>query len=166
MALNDLTTMLQQGGNFVRPSHFNVKSGRVAGTESFFVKAASLPTSTLNTIEVPYYGRKVRVPSTRTFDTWNITVIYGSDGANNIRRNFEAWMAEVQSPQGHFLADNSVLDDWTVELLNPQDESVVKEIKMVGCYPAELGSVELNQDTTDALAEFTATIRYTYHTTV
>ena len=34
------------------------------------------------------------------------------------------------------------------------------------CYPAELGSVELNQDSTDALAEFTATIRYTYHITV
>ncbi len=166
MALNDLTTMLQQSGNFIRPSHFSVSSTKVAGTDTFFVKAASLPASTLSTIEVPYYGRKVRVPSTRTFDTWNITVIYGSDGANNIRQNFEAWMAEVQAPEGHFLADNSVLDDWTVTLLNPQDNSTVKQIKMVGCYPAELGSVELNQDSTDALAEFTATIRYTYHTTV
>jgi hypothetical protein len=167
MALNDLTTMLQQGKQFARPSHFKVSCpDRIQGADSFFVKAASLPAATLNTIEVPYYGRKVRIPSTRTFDTWNITVIYGTDGTHNIRSQFETWLAEVQGPEDHFLADNSVLSDWEVTLLNPTDSTAHKTIKMVGCYPAELGSIDLNQETSDSLSEFTATMRYTYHEVV
>jgi len=162
MAVNDITTMLTQGGSLARPSHFSVTSTRLPSVSSFLVKAASLPAATLNTIEVPYYGRKVRIPSTRTFDTWNITVIYGSDGGN-IRTDFEQWMYDVQPFESNLIAGNDVLDDWTVSLLDPADEGVIRTIKMVGCYPSEMGTVDLNQESGEALSEFTATIRYTYH---
>jgi len=162
MTVNDITTMLTEGGNLARPSHFKVASGKVGSVDSFLVKAASLPAATLNTIEVPYYGRKVRIPSTRVFDTWNITVIYGSDG-DNIRSDFEGWMKLVQEPDSILIAGNDVLDDWTVSLLDPANETSIRTIKMVGCYPTEVGTIELNQESGEALSEFTATIRYTYH---
>ena len=161
-SIGDITNMLTAGGGLARPSHFTVTSGKVSSVSSFLVKAASLPAATLNTVEVPYYGRKVRIPSTRTFDTWNITVIYGSDGGN-IRTEFEGWMADVQAPDSNLIAGNDVLDEWTVSLLNTADESPIRTIRMVGCYPSELGTVELNQESGEALSEFTATIRYTYH---
>ena len=164
MAVNDITTMLAQGGSLARPSHFSVTSTRLPSVSSFLVKAASLPAATLNTIEVPYYGRKVRIPSTRVFDTWNITVIYGSDDEGNIRSEFETWMADVQAPDSNLIAGTDVLEDWVVSLLDPADDTkVTRTIKMVGCYPTELGTVELNQESGEALAEFTATMRYTYH---
>ena len=162
MTVNNITTMLSAGSNLARPSHFKVTSGKVGSVDSFLVKAASLPAATLNTIGVPYYGRKVRIPSTRTFDTWNITVIYGSDGGN-IRTDFEQWMYDVQPFESNLIAGNDVLDDWTVSLLDPADEGVIRTIKMVGCYPSEMGTVDLNQESGEALSEFTATIRYTYH---
>ena len=165
MTVNDITTMLTQGGSLARPSHFNVTSGKVGSVNSFLVKAASLPAATLNTIEVPYYGRKVRIPSTRVFDTWNITVIYGDDG-NNIRSDFEGWMKLVQEPDSNLIAGNDVLDDWEVSLLDPANETSIRTIKMVGCYPTEVGTIELNQESGEALSEFTATIRYTYHINV
>jgi len=164
MTTNDITTMLKEGGNLARPSHFRVTSSRQPmSVNSFLVKAASLPAATLNTIEVPYYGRKVRIPSTRVFDTWNITVIYGKDSAGNIRSDFETWMKEVQAPVSNLIAGTDVLEDWYVSLLDPADYTTIRTIQMVGCYPTELGSVELNQESGEALSEFTATIRYTYH---
>ena len=45
----------------------------------FMVKASALPASTLGMIEVPYFGRKVKIAGDRTFEDWNVTVINDED---------------------------------------------------------------------------------------
>ena len=56
----------------------------------FLVKAAALPASNINPIEVPFRGRSLKIAGDRTFDTWTITVLNDTDFA--IRSAFEKWM--------------------------------------------------------------------------
>lgn len=179
MALNDLTGIIQEGQNFARPSLFEVSCDDIPmlgmndavsenGDYAFLVKAAAIPASTLSSIELPSFGRKVRIPSTRTFEPWQITVIYGkssgTDGTD-IRAKFEKWMEEIQGYEEHTVAGTGLLDNWTISLQDPRDitSTPLIEVKMYGCFPTELGSVELNQESSDTLAEFTVSMQYTYH---
>ena len=56
----------------------------------FMVKAANLPASNINVIDVPFRGRNLKIAGDRTFDVWTITVI--NDTTFNIRNAFELWM--------------------------------------------------------------------------
>ena len=82
----------------VRPHLFEV-NGSFPGTGQdekipFLVKAAQLPASTVGVIEVPWRGRKVKVPGDRTFADWEISVV--SDGAFELRHSFEEWKNRFQ----------------------------------------------------------------------
>lgn len=57
---------------------------------SFLCKAASLPASNVNVVEVPFRGRSFKVSGDRVIDTWNITVINDEDFV--LRSAFEQWM--------------------------------------------------------------------------
>ena len=57
---------------------------------TFLCKIATIPPSTLGVVEVPYFGRMVKVPGNRTFDNLSITVINDEEMAirkdlNNIK---------------------------------------------------------------------------------
>ena len=43
------------------------------------IKAANLPASNVNVIDVPFRGRNLKVAGDRTFDVWTITVINDVD---------------------------------------------------------------------------------------
>ena len=71
----------------VRPHLFEV-AGSFPGTGAdekipFLVKAAQMPASTVGLIEVPWRGRKIKVPGDRTFAEWTITVL--ADGEYKLR---------------------------------------------------------------------------------
>ena len=56
----------------------------------FHCRAAQLPASTIPAIDVPYFGRQVRMAGNRTFEPWTVTVLNDTDFS--IRRAFERWM--------------------------------------------------------------------------
>jgi hypothetical protein len=45
----------------------------------FLVKAAALPGSTINPLDVAFRGRTLKVAGDRTFETWTITIINDTD---------------------------------------------------------------------------------------
>ena len=168
MALSNILTIAQSGG-FAKPSLYRVTppTDSFVGVDQILIKSASLPAATLNTIELPYRGRKVKIPSNRTYEPWQITVTYAVGGNTDIRANFQDWIDAIQSPK----ADDDDLtgwgEVWEVALLdpkNPANDIDDSKFKLYGCYPSELGTVSLDTETTDSLAEFTATIYYSYHT--
>ena len=71
---------LKQSG--ARPNLFDVavvgapdQGSDVKSTEfTMLCKIASVPTSTVGVIEVPYFGRMVKIPGNRTFDNLSITI--------------------------------------------------------------------------------------------
>ena len=62
-------------------------------------KIASIPTSTIGVIEVPYFGRNVKIPGNRTFDNLSVTVINDEDF--KIRNAIEQWMNNLNSHQSN-----------------------------------------------------------------
>ena len=73
----------------------------------FMAKIATIPPSTMGVVEVPYFGRQVKVPGNRTFDNLSLTIL--NDENFSIRNSLEAWMAlmnsHVGNTQGQSLAD-------------------------------------------------------------
>lgn len=168
-------------GGGIRPHLFEV-SGDIGGgsqtreSQSFHIKAASLPASSLGIIEVPYRGRKVKIPGDRTFAEWSITILCRSD--MQMRNDFEAWSENINKHienvsgdhqpmenQGQGVnAEQSVFTEWGISQLD-RAGSVVKDYRFYGVWPSEIGAVELDYETTDSVAEFPVTLQYTYWTT-
>ena len=173
MNVNDFSSKLIGGG--VRPHLFEV-SGTIGGMSTttnltpFMVKAAQLPASTVGMIEVPYRGRKIKIPGDRTFAEWTITVI--ADGNFELRDGFESWMSNINSHAGNIANDSAhrpgqstgpVYADWEVNQL-ARDGSVIKSYKMMHCFPSEVSAMDVNFETTDSIHEFTVTLQYSYWT--
>ena len=176
-------------GGGIRPHLFEVK-GEIGGVEGvasnsrfadkpFHIKAASLPASTLGIIEVPFRGRKIKIPGDRTFAEWSITILCTGD--MNLRGGFEAWsndinehvqntsgdhqpLSNAQAPSIFGLSEPLIFKDWSIRQLNRMGETV-KDYTFVGCWPSEVGQIELDYETTDSVAEFPVTLQYSYWTT-
>ena len=50
-------------------------AGLNASEFTFACKAAAIPAMTVATVDVPYFGRVVKVPGNKTFENWTVTVI-------------------------------------------------------------------------------------------
>ena len=64
--------------NLARPNLFEVNvTGKAINNAlvPFMAKIASIPNSTMGVVEVPYFGRQVKVPGNRTFDNLSITIL-------------------------------------------------------------------------------------------
>lgn len=93
-----------------------------------------------------------------------MTYAVGSD--NDLRRNFQDWIDKIQSPLANNDDASAWGENWTISLLDPVNKTPItgSTFTLIGCYPSEIGTVSLDTETTDTLAEFTATMYYSYHT--
>ena len=172
----DITTFARQMvGGGVKPSLFEV-NGPIGGASlvqtPFLIKAASLPGTALGTIEVPFRGRKIKLPGDRAFSDWSITII--NDSAFSLRNEFETWVNNIQGMQSNvsipaFAASftpflNPMFQDWTINQLNRQG-TPIKAYKMIGCFPTDISAIDLSYDSTDQIEEFTVTMAYSYFAT-
>ena len=130
-------------------------------------KATSIPQSTVSSIDVPYFGRKVKVAGNRTFENWTITVINDEDFM--IRKYMEHWLASIN---GH--ATNIKNSGITSEPASYQATAIVRQFskgpeqlairayKFANIFPTEVSTIELNWETVDAIEEFTVTFAYDF----
>src|SRR6056300_1964549 len=100
--VNEFAGALKSGG--ARPSLFQVQitnpiNGVADAQVPFLCKAAQIPEATLSAIEVPYYGRNIKLAGTRTFAEWSPTIINDEDFA--IRNAMEQWSNAINSFQGN-----------------------------------------------------------------
>lgn len=134
---------------------------------AFMCRATSIPASTVAAIPVPYFGRKVQVAGNRTFAPWSITVINDEDFL--VRKALENWSAAIN---GH--ASNLKNSGITARPADYQATAIVRQFgkgpeevairayKFVNIFPTEIGTIDLDWNTTDAIEEFTATFEYDY----
>ena len=134
----------------------------------FLVKAAQLPASTLGIIEVPWRGRKIKIPGDRTFAEWQITVLADTEG--KLRNSFEKWSHIFNSHEGNSSLDElhtpfevESMNDWQIKQLNRNGQPM-KKYNFVGVWPSEVSSVDMSMENVDALTEFTVTLQYSYWT--
>lgn len=163
--INDLRSQLALGG--AKPSLFQVQiTNPVNGVADikvpFMVKAATLPASTLGFIEVPYFGRKIKIAGDRTFDTWQVTVINDEDFA--IRNAMETWMSAINSHQGNITTFGSASPlQYKAQAQITQYSKTGVPLRVYnfnGLFPVSVDGITMDWNATDTIEEFNITFQY------
>lgn len=162
--INDMRAALSGGG--ARPTLFQVNitnpvNGTADRSMSLMAKAASLPASTIGQIEVPYFGRKIKVPGDRTYAEWTVTVINDED--MSVRNAMESWINAINLPQGNLsiLGSNpsNVKSQAQVTQFG-RDGRILRVYNFNGLWPTEISEIETNWESNDTIEEFTLTFAY------
>ena len=187
-------------GGGARPNLFEVKlvypegiATSVADKElpidtRFMVKAANLPASNINVIDIPFRGSNLKIAGDRTFDIWTITVI--NDTSFRLRNAFEAWMNRINRVDnatgevtpidyqtnayvyqlgrdvikaGSSVGVSEYIGD-SVGKLGKQKATnakveVLKTYKFHGIFPTNVSAIELSYDQSDSVEEFTVDLQ-------
>ena len=163
--------VIKDGGGFARPNLFQVSitaapiSTDVASAFEFECKIASIPTSTIGVIEVPYFGRQVKVPGNRTFDNLSVTVI--NDEGFDVRNGLETWMARMN---GHVsntqtVDPNDLLASMSVIHYGKEGQNTTigdGVWTFENIFPVSLGEIALDWGSNDTIEEYTVEFAYDY----
>ena len=137
----------------------------------FMIKAASLPASNINVIDIPFRGRNLKIAGDRTFDPWTITVI--NDTNFKIRNAFEKWMNYINRHEDNagVISPNTYQTEMYVYQLGRGTASgtappasgenipLHKAYKFFGCFPTSVSAIDLSYDIPDAIEEFTVDLQ-------
>ena len=127
-------------------------------------RAAQMPASTLGTIEVPYFGRKVKIAGDRTFAEWTITIMNDEDMI--IRNAMEQWSNSINSHLGNlrsFATASPALYKANASVVHYGKTGLpLRTYTFNGLFPTEVSPIDLDWNTTDTLEEFTVTFQYDY----
>lgn len=156
---------LFQGG--ARPSQFEVLlPGRLAPQLGrFLVQATNIPPSIIGTIEVPYFGRKIKIAGDRTFPEWQTTIM--NDENFIIRRLVERWLADINAHEANIRNGTaterpaSYKTDAQV-LQYGKKGDVIAAYDFIGLYPSDISPIELDWNSTDQIETFQITWQYDY----
>lgn len=163
--VNEIRSQLSLGG--ARNSLFQVTIQNPANGAAdikipFLVRAAQIPASTLGLIEVPYFGRKIRMAGDRTFADWTVTVINDEDFA--IRNALEQWSNQIQSHQGNLRqfgsASPSAYKAQAQVTQFSKTGNAIRTYTFNGIFPTEISPIEMDWNATDTIEEFTVTFQY------
>jgi T4-like virus tail tube protein gp19 len=163
--VNEIRSQLTLGG--ARGSLFQVTFSNPANSIAdikvpFMVRTAQLPESTLGTIEVPYFGRKIRLAGDRSFSDWTVTVINDEDFL--IRNALEEWSQRISGHQSNLRAFGSaspLLYKSTAEVTQFSKTGVpIRTYRFNGIFPTSISSIDLNWGDVDSIEEFSVTFQY------
>jgi hypothetical protein len=163
--INEIRSQLTFGG--ARNSLFQVTiTNPVNGVADikvpFLVKAAQIPASTLGVMEVPYFGRKIKLAGDRTFGDWTVSVINDEDFL--IRNAMEQWSNSIQSLQGNLRAFGSAsptLYKAQAQVTQFSKTGVpIRSYTFNGIFPSEISPIDVDWNSTDSIEEFTVTFQY------
>lgn len=177
--LNDFKNRMTGGG--ARPNLFeceiNFPSAALGSDDAntlsektrFLVKAASLPASTINVIDIPFRGRNLKIAGDRTFDPWTITVI--NDVDFKIRSAFERWMNYMNKHEDNSGELNPVNYQKNmkvyqlgkagvdVNMSSNTEMKILKTYEFYGTFPTTISPIDLSYDQADTIEEFTVDLQ-------
>ena len=136
---------------------------------TFACKAAAIPAMAITAVEVPYFGRVVKVPGNKTFDNWSVTII--NDEGFAIRNGFEKWVASmgthignIQSTASSALESGLYGNAEVVHYGKSGTASKLATYNFVNIFPVSVSEIALGWDANDAVEEFTVEFAYDYWT--
>lgn len=165
--INEMKSQLTFGG--AKASLFQVQitnpiNGAGDLKTPFMVQAANIPESTLGLIEVPYFGRKVKIAGDRTFAEWTVTVINDEDFL--IRNAMEEWMNSINTHEGNLrnLGSASPAQYKSQAQITQFSKTGVplRTYNFVGLFPTTVAAIGMDWNTTDDIERFDVTFQYDY----
>lgn len=163
--VNEIRSQLTLGG--ARNTLFQVQIQNPANSVAdikvpFMVRAAQIPSSDLGVIEVPYFGRKIKLAGDRTFGDWTVTVINDEDFL--IRNAMEQWSNQINSLRGNlrtFGAASPSLYKTNATVTQFSKTGVpIRTYTFNGIFPQAIATIDLDWNSVDTIEEFTVTFQY------
>ena len=165
-SISDFRTALAGGvhANLFQVSLGAVPAGVTLTNFTTMCKAGAIPALTLGIIEVPFRGRRAKIPGDRSFGEWTATFI--NDSGQTLRAGFEAWTQYIASNDFTTSAISSKSStDYkstiTIDQLK-DDGTVLKTYALQNAFPSDISAIDLSYDTVDAIEEFTVTFQYSH----
>lgn len=153
---------LVNGG--ARPSTFEViitdwpgSNGNAEQQLRFMAKATQIPPSVLGQIEVPYFGRRIKVAGDRQYANWNITVYNDED--YNLRETFEQWHENINLHIENAMdsvtpSPATYKRDGVIRHLSKDGGTVLKTYTVKGIFPVQIDAIPLDWEATDQFTMF------------
>lgn len=164
-SVNEIRSQLTFGGarNSLFQVTFNNPGNGVADIKvPFMVKSASIPEARIGQIEVPYFGRKIKLAGDRTYDAWQVNVINDEDFL--IRNALENWSNKINSFQGNLrtFSSASPLQYKTNAQVTQFSKTgaPIREYTFYGIFPTDIAGIQLGWDQVDSIEEFGVTFAY------
>jgi hypothetical protein len=144
-----------------RPSLFNVFMSVPAGLGldnvsvdkfRFVCKTAELPESVISSIDVPYFGRKIKVAGERAFADWSVSVINDEDFS--VRAMFEAWSNALNRLVSNVRDPAISAEQYKVDLDIVQygkDGSTLRSYQLIGAFPTQISGLALSWESASAI---------------
>jgi hypothetical protein len=130
----------------------------------FMVRSTTIPESQLGTIEVPYFGRRIKQAGDRVYGPWRATVINDEDFL--VRNAMEQWSHALNTPQGNRRTIQAALPlqyKSTARVTQFSKIGVpIRIYKFVGIYPANISNINLDWDARNQIEEFNIDFEYDY----
>lgn len=168
--INEIKGRLRDGG--ARPTLFNVViAGPGLGLSivdiPFMVQATDLPPSSVGSVDVPYFGRKIKVAGDRVYPEWTVTVL--NDENFSVRSDMENWTNRINDPRANTRTGGSAPSAYKGTATVTQfgkDGSSLRSYIFEGIFPTEVSTIPLDWNTTDTIETFTVTFAYDLWTAV
>ena len=128
----------------------------------FTCQSAQIPAATIGSIDVPYFGRQVKVAGNRTFADWTPTILNDEDF--EVRNAMEEWSNSINSFQSNLREGTNLLQQYrTVANVTQFSKtgSRLRTYRFVNIFPTEVSTIDLDW-TTEGVETFTCTFVYDY----
>lgn len=145
----------------------------------FLCKAAAIPGSTVNPVDVPFRGRSLKVGGDRTFAPWVVTII--NDENFKLHTAFMQWMNlinKLDNATGSTSPAAYMRDAFVYQLgrgANIGKESTsnstalggsavtpLRTFKLYDVWPSDVGEIPLSYDSDNTLEEYTVEFQVQY----
>lgn len=131
---------------------------------SFLAKASSLPPSVVESIDIPYFGRKIKILGDRVFPNWSVTVMNEEDF--NVRNSLLNWHEHMNSKVPNILhqTDGSISEYKKNVSVIQYDKagSISYTCTLVGAFPVTIDAIQLDWDAINQIEQFDVEFAYDY----
>ena len=168
--VDSFTSALKGGGartNLMWVKMTNSKYIATGGDFTYLCKASNIPASTITAIEVPYFGRNVKVAGeSREFAPLTTTVV--NDEGQEILLKMNKWMSDLNgadtnvSKGGLFASRTSYTCDIELEMYK-KDGTKDQNWNFINCWPSNISAIDLNWDSVNTIQEFVIDWQYDYY---
>jgi hypothetical protein len=170
--INDMITNLKGGG--ARPTLFQVEitspfDPGLRDILPFMAQATTIPSSTITPIEVPYFGRKIKLAGDRTFDTWSVSILNDEDF--QVRQYMERWHNFINSLEGNVNTTGSAAprnykspSALVKQYGKSNADTPIRVYQLHNLFPVDISAINLNWDATDQIETFDVTFSYDWYT--
>ena len=140
-----------------RPALFEVQVTRLGTEMNFLCQSSQVPAMTMGVIEVPYFGRKIKVAGDRTYAEWTTLCMIEEDFG--LRSELEDWQEKINSAADNTRSEvmEAYKSDAEVYLYGKGGGAALRTYKLEGCWPTDVGTIELDWNTTDTIGTYSVT---------